>query len=271
MMDGLLLDMFLTYRRQVAVPSLSSMPSLESVDHQLLDSRIETRTLIEAAYRRMRRDIVEGRLEAGKRLRVEHLKSIYQVRSGTLREAMALLVADALVQQEFQHGFNVSPVSLADLEDLTRMRMLLECEALRESIAAGKDDWEAGVVSAFHKLSLAEQRLRADPAAAFEAWETANSLFHEALVAACGSRRLRRMRWLLYQQAERYRRLSAVQAPSADDLHDEHTGIYEAVMRRDASRATELLTGHIKRSLQLIQQTGLLQMSIPQPVRRGRH
>ncbi len=234
------------------------MPSPDSVDSELLDAQTEPRTLIEAAYRRMRRDIVEGHLQAGQRLRVEHLKSRYQVSSGTLREAMALLVADSLVESEFQHGFNVSPVSLADLEDLTRMRVLLECEALRESIAVGKDDWEVGVVSAFHKLSLAEQRLRADPAAAFEQWEASNRLFHEALVAACGSRRLRRIRRLLYQQAERYRRLSAVKGPPPDDLHDEHTRIFEAVMARDAARATELLTAHINRSLLVIKKSGLL-------------
>lgn len=219
----------------------------------------QPRSLIEAAYQRMRRDIIDGHLSAGQKLRIEHLKSRYGVSGGTLREAMALLVADALVKSESQRGFNVSPMSLEDLEDLTRIRVLLECEALRDSIAAGADDWEAGVVSAFHKLTLAEQRLRSDPPGAFEGWEFCNRQFHEALVAACRSTRLRRSREVLYQQAERYRRVSAVKGPPGDDLHEEHKSIFKAVMARDADRAGALLTTHINRSLLVIRQARLIE------------
>jgi len=128
-----------------------------------LELEDQPRTLIEATYRQLRRDIIEGRLAPGEKLRVEHLKSYYDVSSGTLREALALLISDSLVVAQGQRGFRVAPMSLADLEDLTRMRILLECEALRESMAQGTDDWEADIVSAFHKLTLAEQRLRTDP------------------------------------------------------------------------------------------------------------
>ncbi|MBL0422428.1 FCD domain-containing protein [Ramlibacter sp. AW1] len=217
------------------------------------------RSLIEAAYQRMRRDIIAGHLSAGQKLRVEHLKSRYGVGAGTLREAMALLVADALVESESQRGFSVAPISLEDLADLTRIRVLLEGEALRESIAAGTDDWEAGVVSTFHKLTLAEQRLRADPAGAFEGWEFCNRQFHEALVAACRSRRLLRSREVLYQQAERYRRLSTLKAPPSDDLHEEHKTIFDAVMARDADRASALLATHINRALLVIRNGQLIE------------
>jgi GntR family carbon starvation induced transcriptional regulator len=229
------------------------------VVHPFVSVATQPRSLIEAAYQQLRRDIIEGHLPAGQKLRVEHLKSRYQVSTGTLREAMALLVADALVESETQRGFNVAPISLEDLEDLTRMRVLLECEALRESIAGGTDDWEAGVVSAFHKLTLAEQRLRSDPAGAFERWEVCNRRFHEALVAACRSSRLLRSREVLYQQAERYRRVSAVQGPPGDDLHDEHKSIFDAVMARDAERAGALLTTHINRAVVVIRHGKLLE------------
>ena len=206
----------------------------------------------------MRRDIISGHFEAGQKLRTEHLKSRYEVGAGTLREAMAQLVADALVVWEAQRGFYVSPVSIEDLEDLTRMRVLLECEAVRDSINVGGDEWEAAVVSAFHRLSLAEQRLRLDPSGAFEGWEACNRQFHDALVAACGSQRMRRTRAVLYQQAEKYRRLSTIKGPPQDDLHDEHRAILEAVLGRNVELASGLLTKHINRSLIVIKQDGLL-------------
>lgn len=222
------------------------------------ESPDEPRTLIEASYRQLRRDIIAGGYQAGQKLRVEHLKANYQVSAGTLREALALLVSDSLVVAHGQRGFRVAPMSLADLEDLTRMRILLECEAVCESIALGKDDWEAGVVSAFHKLTLAEQRLRVDPNGFFDDWEACNRQFHEALVGACKSRWMLRFRRLLYQQSERYRRVSAIKGPPPVEVHDEHEAIFDAVMARDAALASSVMTAHVNRPLNVIRNTGLL-------------
>lgn len=232
-----------------------------------MDARVEApsvtsedapRTLIESAYRRLRRDIIDGRLQPDQKLRVEHLKSSYQVSSGTLREALALLVSDSLVVSHGQRGFRVTPMSLADLEDVTRLRVLLENEAMRDSIRFGKDDWEAGLVGAFHRLSLAEQRLRVDPTHSFDDWEVCNRQFHEALVVACRSRWLLRMRQLLYQQSERYRRVSVTQGPPPVEVHDEHTAIFEAALARNADVACALLTTHIHRALNVINKGHLL-------------
>lgn len=218
----------------------------------------QPRTLIESAYRQLRRDIVDGALKPGDKLRVEHLKAAYNVSSGTLREALALLVSDSLVVAQGQRGFRVTPMSLADLEDLTRMRVLLENEAVRESIRAGRDDWEAQLVSAFHRLTLAEQRLRADPGRSFDDWESCNRQFHEALVGACRSRWLLRMRGMLYQLSERYRRVSAVKGPPPVEVHDEHNAIYEAALARNADMTCALLTAHVHRALKVISKEGLL-------------
>ena len=74
----------------------------------------EPKTLAEAAYRRLRRDIIEGIHPPGEKLRVEHLKDHYAVGAGTLREALLLLVTDALVTVQGQRGFRVAPISLDD-------------------------------------------------------------------------------------------------------------------------------------------------------------
>jgi len=233
--------------------------SLDIPDRQAYAETVDQpRTLIETAYRRLRRDIIDGVHPAGQKLRVEHLKLQYQVSAGTLREALALLVADSLVVSQEQRGFQVGPMSLTDLEDLTRVRVLLECEAVEESIHLGRDNWEADLVSAFHKLSLAEERLHADAAGTFDEWEERNRQFHEALVGACRSAWLRKLRAQLYQQAERYRRLSAVKGPPPVEVHEEHRDIFNAVMARDAARAKALLSSHIHRALTVIRSTGFL-------------
>ena len=216
---------------------------------------VEPKTLVEGAYQRLRRDIIEGVHAPGEKLRVEHLKDRYEVGAGTLREALLLLVTDALVIAQGQRGFRVSPISIEDFEDITRTRILLETQALRQSIDLGGDDWEAGVVAAFHRLSRAEQKLGDDEdyvQAAAEDWEKRNRGFHDALIAASPSRWMRHFQNILYQQSERYRRISLFRKPVPRDVHAEHQALFDATLARDADRATAILTEHILRTLESV-------------------
>jgi GntR family carbon starvation induced transcriptional regulator len=209
------------------------------------------KTLVEAAYLRLRRDIVEGIRHPGEKLRVEHLKDEYAVGAGTLREALQLLMTDALVVAQGQRGFRVAPISLADFEDITRTRDLLETEALRQAIALGDDAWEAEVVGAFHRLSRAEEKLGTHDEARVE-WEARNRVFHEVLISACPSRWIRHFQHILYQQSERYRRISLFQKTIPRDVHAEHQALCDAAVARDAERACALLSDHILRTLEAI-------------------
>ena len=211
----------------------------------------EPKTLVESAYRALRRDIIEGHLAPGEKLRVEHLKDDYGVGAGTLREALSLLISDALVVSQGQRGFRVAPVSLEDFEDITRNRVMLECEALRQSIAMGDDAWEGDLLAAFHRLTKAEEKLIGTDNR--EEWEERNRVFHEVLIAACPSRWLKHFLSILYQQAERYRRLSLYLQPIPRDIHAEHEALMQAALARDADKATSILADHIQLTFRSIQ------------------
>jgi DNA-binding GntR family transcriptional regulator len=213
----------------------------------------DPKTLVEGAYRQLRRDIIEGRLAPAEKLRVEHLKDRYEVGAGTLREALALLVADSLVVALGQRGFRVAPMSLSDFEDITHTRVLLETEALRQSIARGDENWEAELVGAFHRLSRAEEKLAPDAPNSVNEWEERNQLFHEKLISGCPSRWMRHFIAILYRQSERYRRLLLLKPAVPRDVHQEHTLIFKAAIERDAATASRLLADHILLTLQGIQ------------------
>lgn len=68
----------------------------------------------------------------------------YKVGAGTLREAITRLVSDALVTTEGQRGFRVAPIAIEELEDITRLRLHIEIEALRLSIRHGGERWRSG-------------------------------------------------------------------------------------------------------------------------------
>ena len=204
------------------------------------------RTLVERAYLGLRHDVVCGKLAPGERLRVEHLKDQYEVGAGTLREALSLLVSDALVTAEGQRGFRVAPISLADLEDVTNTRVMLETEALRQSIRRGDARWEAALVASYHLLTQTES----DPAGREpDLWERRNKAFHEALNAGFDSTWSKYFLDILYRHAERYRninwRLTAAHA-SGRDVHREHEDIFRAAIDRQEARAALALEAHVR-------------------------
>jgi GntR family transcriptional regulator, carbon starvation induced regulator len=226
------------------------------------DDGAAPRTLAEKAYLALRRDIVLGHHQGGDRLRVEHLKDRYGVGAGTLREALALLVSDALVVAEGQRGFRVSAMSLADLEDVTATRLLIETEALRQSVRRGDAQWEARLRAAYEALAAAEARRRGvglstlDPA--WESgWEAANKHFHEVLISAHDSDWSRHLLGILFRHAERYRHVVLRMGAAEDvqrDVHREHTEIYAAAMARQDARAALALEAHVRLTCDILRQ-----------------
>jgi len=211
------------------------------------------RTLVAEAYRRLRADIVEGRLKPNEKLRTEHLKDVYQVGAATLREALALLVADTLVVSQQQRGFRVAPMSIPDFEDITETRAILEAHAVRLSIQRGDDDWEAELSGAFHRLSRAEARLRRGEIEMNE-WEECNRRFHETLIGSSGSRWTRHFLAILYRQSERYRRLALLNSPPERDVHQEHEEIFEAAINRNVEEAGRLIEQHVRLTLGVVRE-----------------
>jgi GntR family carbon starvation induced transcriptional regulator len=206
------------------------------------------KTLSDEAYRRLRDDLIAGRLVPGSRLRVDRLKADYDIGASPLREALSRLASEGLVVAEGQRGFRATELSLPDLEDITRMRILLEIQALAESVARGDDAWEAHVVATHHQLAKAEPRNVAVPPVNFSQWEQRNRAFHDALVAACASRWLLHFRSVIYDQHERYRRIAISHPEIPRDVGDEHRLIFEAALARDIPRVTELSALHIQRT-----------------------
>ena len=201
-----------------------------------------TRTLTEQTYAELRADIIEGRLMPGSKLRVEHLRQTYAVGAGTLREALTRLVSDALVSAEGQRGFRVSPIAIDDLEDLTRLRVHIETNALRESIRHGDDAWRARLRAVFEELSAEEQPLKQSNRGR---WEVLNLRFHETLLDGRPSPWAKKVLKLLSRHIERYRSF-AIELPGAvRDVHAEHTEIFELTLSGQDARAALALEAHI--------------------------
>src|SRR5262245_779591 len=118
-------------------------------------------TVGDAAYKRLRSDILFGRLRPGEKLKLDRVSQMYATSVTTMRELLSRLGADGLILAEGHRGFEVSPVSPEDFREVAAMRQLLETHAMAQSFANGDLDWEGRVVAAHHKLSVIEKRLMA--------------------------------------------------------------------------------------------------------------
>ncbi|MDB6180033.1 FCD domain-containing protein [Paracoccus fistulariae] len=217
----------------------------------------QARTLTEEAYDVLRKDIIDGVLEPGLKLQSAMLKERYGFGGSTLREALTRLSAQSLVTFEGQRGFRVAPMSTKDFADICDVRKIVETEALKRSILAGDEEWEARVVAAYHRLSRVESQFPDTYGKLYGEWEQRNHDFHAALLSACDSPWLLRMQELLLQQAERYRRITyATGSTIPRDVSEEHRLIMDAAIARDIDAACGLTASHIQKTLGILKQTG---------------
>jgi DNA-binding GntR family transcriptional regulator len=206
-------------------------------------------TLNASVLMQMRTDIIACRLMPNERLRVETLRERYRMGTSPIREALMRLEAEGLVELEQNKGFRVAEVSRENLIDLMRTRIEIESIALRWSLERGGVDWEAELLSAFHRLSHQTKIVPSKPDAISESWSKEHANFHTALVAACGAPTLLAIRARLFEQADRYVALSIMSnGPLRDDV-GEHKQLMRAALSRDIDKTLELNRAHIGRTL----------------------
>lgn len=204
--------------------------------------------LVEQAVDRLRQDLLSGVYEPRAKLKVEMLSKQYGYSSSPLREALNRLTQEGLVVADQRRGFRVAPMSATDFADITRLRLLVDLQALEESIESGDDEWEVRSVSAFYRLQKVEARLSDGPLVLNAEWSARHKEFHMALLSGSRSERLRSLSSTLFDQAERYRRLSARQRSGPRAKSAEHKAILDAAVKRDKKEAVALLTRHISRT-----------------------
>lgn len=213
-------------------------------------------TLSERAAILVEHDIISGQLAPGARLGIVDLVNRYDIGATPLREGLSRLVSRGLIVGIGQRGFRVAEVSRDDLLDITRMRTVVEMEALQLAIANGDDAWEAGILGALHQMRRYIERHTADFREGAPDFDRIHKAFHTALLAACASKRLLTAHSDLYDQAYRYRRVMMRGFDSGKKFVAAHQGLADKVLARDVTGAQAMLRGHLASTLQYVYPDG---------------
>jgi len=208
----------------------------------LIERGEENEAVGDDGYRRIRSDVIFGRLRPGQKLKLDGLKEAYGLSVSTLREVLSRLTADGFVLAEGRRGFEVAPVSMENLKELAELRLLLEAHAMQVSFANADVEWEGRIVSAHHKLASTE-RLMESGLGELEQWKRYDGEFHQALISNCGSRVLMETHALVFDKYFRYQ-MVAFQYRGGEPAM-QHKALLDSALKRDAESAKATLRAHV--------------------------
>lgn len=199
-------------------------------------------------YAALRQAIVRGDLEPGQQLSENALGNDLGVSRTPVREALARLRDDRLVEIIPQFGTFVSRISVQAVGDAQFIREALECAAVRRAAElAGEDD-----------VAVLEENLqsqdRASDADDLDAFYLLDDDFHRGLCDLSGHLAV----WPVSERAKshlnRVRRLSLAMPDYLREMISEHRAVVGAVAAHDPDLAEEALRHHLRMVLREVPQ-----------------
>jgi GntR family carbon starvation induced transcriptional regulator len=212
-------------------------------------SMVSADTLSERAAALVEADILSGALAPGAKLGIAERAAHYDIGATPLREGLSRLVSRGLVDAIGQRGFRVKEISREDLSDIVCICTVIECEALRLSMAAGRGEWEGDIVAALHRLKRYVRDAGRDFGEGRPEFDVLHKAFHTSIIAACGSPRMLAAHSDLYDQAYRYRRLMMAKFVDPEEFLREHQTIADLAIARAGDKACANLAAHISSTL----------------------
>lgn len=211
------------------------------------DTAVDRAALATQAYERILSHILEGSWPAGQRLNIDQIARGLQVSITPVREALARLSAQRLIQFEPYKGYSVLPaMDAAQATQLFEARLLIEIHALRvgvERIEPAQLDVMRASVERIRELAVVESR-------DIRAMTDQDQAFHHTIVAAAGNSYLMSMYEVLVPLIHlgRLRTLRRLLPSQEYDIIDEHAAIVAAYERRDVEEAEVCLRRHLRQS-----------------------
>jgi len=192
----------------------------------------------------LRAAILDGELRPGQRVNQEAWAERAQVSLIPLREALRALAGEGLVTYRPRRGYAVTELDLAELEEVYRLRGLLETDSLRRGVPRATSADVAALEAAAGACRSAAAK--GDVAGQL----AANRRFHDRLHALADSRPATRLIDLLWDSTEAYRALYYALPGEAAAADNAHRAIVDAVRAGDAARAVALQDEHRDRALE---------------------
>lgn len=215
-------------------------------------------SLRDQVFQKLRKDILNGKYQAGDELVENTLGKEMGVSRTPVREAIRQLELEGLVQLIPNKGAVVNGISVKDMEDIFSIRSRLE------GLCAG---WAAKYRTEEELEEMEEVIYMSRFHAGKEHYEQVLELdtrFHELMYEASHSRILAHTLGDFHQYVQKARKISITSRVRSRKSNEEHGMILEAIRAQDVARAETLATQHILNTIKNLENCGLdAALSIP--------
>ena len=199
---------------------------------------MSSETLSQSAYRRIRDDILEGRIAPNTILTERELAERLGISRTPLRSALSVLEREQVIERMANGALLVRRVSVEQLLDIIQLRLILERAAARR--AAG-----IGITPELEAAREAQLRYLDAGAMDFESFWQDDGIFHRAVALAAG---LTLLPGLLAEQRAIVRRSTIIRThTNFADQAREHIAVIDAIASRDAATAAAAMALHFDR------------------------
>ena len=185
---------------------------------------------------RLRSAILVGRLPPGTAVRQQELATLFGVSRMPVREALRQLEAQSLLKVEMHKGAVVAPLIGEDAVDTYALRVLLESEALRQSIPLLD---ASDIASARGYIQQLENETRHAEIGRL------NRLFHMALYSKASNRKLLRLIENELNEEERFLRFHLSSMGLGKLTQDDHNALVDAASDKLVDEAVAVLARHL--------------------------
>ncbi|WP_460760501.1 GntR family transcriptional regulator [Nocardiopsis oceani] len=222
------------------------------------DSAVSRRDRVHAL---MREEVLNGRVTPHTRLGEVRLAEHFGVSRTPVREALARLHADGLVERR-DNGFYVTVPNLAELRDLYELRVALELRGIARAIEDRTIRHAPGILLA--ELERWE-KLRADPPEPDPSFVLLDEEFHAAVSKASGNGALTEALVSVNQRIRRVRMHDFRTGDRVTSTIAEHIRIVEYLRADELDSAYRAMHEHVGASMEVVlerAQRALTQMAL---------
>jgi DNA-binding GntR family transcriptional regulator len=200
------------------------------------------------AYELLWEKITTLELEPGAQINEQLLAQELEMGMSPVRESLHLLAHENLVVVTPRHGLYVADVNVADLEQLSEMRLSLESLCAR--LAAQRVTADDLVV-----LEALRQEQSAVPAEDSLRLFDLDHKFHQAIAKAAGNKYLAQTLDRLFGMSRRLWYLALPHLGYLPTAVEKHLDLVESIKAGDADRAGQIMYDHVKEFYAQVRET----------------
>lgn len=204
------------------------------------------KTAQEAVLREMRDRLLDGRLKPGEAIRPDRFGEELGVSAVPVREALRILEGEGQVEHKAHRGYIINDLSLKELEEIFRIREILEGEAIRCAMPMLDEGRMATIREAAQIMET--------PGTVVYDLVRANRLFHFTFFEAADMPRLVGMIRSAWDVGEPRHFLSPtyMSAQNRERINAEHRRIIAALEARDVKKMLAEMNSHRKSAFRIL-------------------